>query len=604
MSKSPTTDERSADLKAAAPEGEAWKLLHELQVHQVELAQQNEELEATRAELADSLQRYVALWEFAPVGLCTVDRSLLIKSINHAGRRLLGAADDEALSGRRLGAFMDREASIRLLQGLAASTPAGGGPCAEVSVPDGSGAHRILRIESHGGTADAELLLAFVDVTEARLHAARAEQRALHDPLTGLPNRALMMQRLGQALHSARRSDGAVALMFIDLDHFKAVNDSLGHPAGDQLLCEVANRLRGALRGPDLLARLGGDEFLVLAPQLAGDGDAVGVAGRLLDALAGAVTVAGHDLYMTASIGVGLYPKDAADTDGLLRCADVALYRAKEQGRNVVCFFAPGMDADASRRLRVREELHLALDRAEFRLHYQPLVDTASGRTVGVEALLRWQHPTEGLIGPDQFLPLAEECDLVHPIGEWVLDTAVRQLQRWQDEGLGGLRVAVNLSPRQLQRVGLDAVVARVLQATGLAPARLELEFTEDALLHLPEQVEANLAALHALGVRLVLDGFGTGHFSVPTLQQLPLAGLKIDRSFVGALPGCARSEAVVHAITAMGRALGLRVLAEGVETPAQRAFLAAIAVDEVQGRLLGPPREAQALVSRLQPPA
>jgi diguanylate cyclase (GGDEF)-like protein/PAS domain S-box-containing protein len=442
------------------------------------------------------------------------------------------------------------------------------------------------------------------DVTERREQAERIERLAYHDALTGLPNRAMLMDRLGQALAHAQRRQHQLAVVFIDLDRFKLVNDSLGHAAGDALLQEVARRLRATLREEDTVARVGGDEFQVVLDEIDGPADAAHVAEKLMRVLGEPFTLEGQELHVTASLGLSLYPRDGARGDLLLKYADTALYEAKGEGRNAYRFFSPEMNAQAHGRLRMENDLRRAIERDELELHYQPQLDLASGAVCAVEALLRWHHPRKGLILPNAFIPLAEETGLIVPLGEWVLEQACRQAAQWQREGVGPLRVAVNISARQLLRPGLDSAVRQALAESGLEPRCLELELTESSVMHDPAHAQGVLHALRELGVLLSIDDFGTGYSSLAYLKRLPLDRLKIDRSFIGGIPQDGDDAAIVETIIVMTHKLGLRVIAEGVETQEQRAQLLRQGCDEVQGFLWArpvPAAEVPALVRALQ---
>ncbi|MEK8045140.1 two-component system response regulator [Ideonella margarita] len=441
------------------------------------------------------------------------------------------------------------------------------------------------------------------DITERKQQEARIEHLAYHDPLTGLPNRTLLMDRLGLALAHAQRHQGQLAVLFMDLDRFKTINDTLGHLQGDELLKQVSQRLRGVLREDDTVARLGGDEFVVVLPQVEGVADPAHVADKLMAALTASFRIGHQDLYVTCSLGVSMYPRDGTDAETLLKYADTALYKAKDAGRNAYRFFSPEMDARAHQRLRLENDLRGAIARDELRLHYQPKLRVDNGQVSGVEALVRWMHPVEGLIPPDQFIPLAEETGLILDIGEWVLGEACRQLRRWRAAGHPDLCMAVNLSPRQLQRPGLDVTVLNALEAGGLPPASLELEITESSVMQEPEQALTLLRRLRAIGVRISIDDFGTGYTNFAYLRQLPLQRLKIDRSFIqhladvdedGVAPGATQDDvAIVEAIIAMAHKLRLNVLAEGVETEAQHERLSGLGCDEMQGFLHGRPMPA-----------
>jgi diguanylate cyclase (GGDEF)-like protein/PAS domain S-box-containing protein len=446
------------------------------------------------------------------------------------------------------------------------------------------------------------------DVTERKAQEARIEHLAYHDSLTGLPNRAMLMDRLGQALSQAQRLDQQVAVLFIDLDRFKLVNDSLGHHVGDQLLQEIARRLRTTLRENDTVARVGGDEFQVVACNVAGSVDAARIAEKVMRTLGEPFTLEGQELHVTASLGLSLFPRDGASGELLLKYADTALYEAKGEGRNAYRFFSPEMNAQAHGRLRLENDLRRAVERHELELHYQPQLDLATGEVCAVEALVRWRHPVRGLVLPNAFIPMAEETGLVLGIGEWVLNEACRQVAQWQREGLADnlspLRVAVNISARQLQRPGLDGAVRRALSLSGLAPECLELEITESSVMLDPQHAQSVLQALRDLGVLLSIDDFGTGYSSLAYLKRLPLDRLKIDRSFIGGIPTDSDDAAIVETIIVMTHKLGLRVIAEGVETLEQRLQLVSQGCDEMQGFLLAhpvPADELPALLKRLK---
>ena len=438
------------------------------------------------------------------------------------------------------------------------------------------------------------------DVTERKAQDARIEHLAYHDSLTGLPNRTMLMDRLGHALSQAQRLDQHVAVLFIDLDRFKLVNDSLGHHVGDQLLQEIARRLRATLRDADTVARVGGDEFQVVVTNVGGATGAARIAEKLMRALGEPFTLEGQELHVTASLGLSLFPRDGDSGELLLKYADIALYEAKGEGRNAYRFFSPEMNAQAHGRLRLENDLRRAVERGELELHYQPQLDLALGEVCAVEALVRWRHPVRGLVHPNAFIPMAEETGLVLGIGEWVLNEACRQVAQWQREGLTDnvtpLRVAVNISARQLQRAGLDAAVRRALALSGLPPGCLELEITESSVMLDPLHAQSVLQSLRDLGVLLSIDDFGTGYSSLAYLKRLPLDRLKIDRSFIGGIPTDSDDAAIVETIIVMTHKLGLRVIAEGVETLEQRLQLVNQGCDEMQGFLLAHPVPAEDL--------
>ncbi len=372
--------------------------------------------------------------------------------------------------------------------------------------------------------------------------------------------------------------------MFLDLDRFKTVNDTLGHDAGDQVLLEAAGRLSESVRGGDTVARIGGDEFGVVLTELAQSQDATIVANKILQALARPFHVKGHELFVTASIGVASYPADSESADELVRNADAALFQAKLLGRNNHQYYTAEMNARALEKLQMESALRQALERQEFLLHFQPKIEVASGKMTGVEALLRWKLPGNGLVPPAEFVPMLEESGLIVPVGEWVLEAACAQARAWRDAGAGTISVAVNLSAKQFRRQDLHTAVKRALDKSGIDPALLELEITESATMENPEEAAATLAALNKLGVRLSMDDFGTGYSSLSYLKRFPLDSLKIDRSFIIGLPDDADDVSIARAVIAMAHSLDMKVIAEGVETEAQTAFLAANGCDEIQG--------------------
>ncbi|MFC4161174.1 sensor domain-containing protein [Chitinimonas lacunae] len=433
-------------------------------------------------------------------------------------------------------------------------------------------------------------IVMFTDISARRAAEAQVEHLAHYDALTDLPNRVLFSDRATQALTAAARSGRRVALLFIDLDRFKHINDSLGHGVGDEVLRQVSTRLRWCLRGSDTVSRLGGDEFVVLLPELNDCDDAAAVASKILDTTAWPFQVEGHELSVTPSIGIALYPDHGEDLDALLKCADTAMYHAKSSGRNNYQFFAPALRSYGFELLQWEAALRRAIERQEFVLHYQPQVSLGSGALIGVEALVRWHHPEHGLVAPDRFIPLAEESGLIVRLGEWVLREACRQNRAWQMAGLASVPVAVNLSAQQF-RQDICALVAAALDESQLDPACLELELTERVLMD--DEVLSTLQALKRMGVGLSIDDFGTGYSSLGYLKRFPLDRLKVDRSFVADIGQDGDDEAIVQAIVQLGRTLRLRVVAEGVEAWRQWRFLAAIGCDDVQGFLTGRPVEA-----------
>ncbi|HEY9737987.1 MAG TPA: EAL domain-containing protein, partial [Trichocoleus sp.] len=429
---------------------------------------------------------------------------------------------------------------------------------------------------------------------------AQMRYQAFHDALTGLPNRVLFNQQLPVSLTLAKQTQQTLGVFFLDLDRFKTINDTLGHAVGDLLLQQVTQRLVQALRQEDTIARWGGDEFTLILPNLPSPSNAAKIAQRLLDALKPPLLLDGHELHISSSIGIALFPQDGEDMTTLLQNADAAMYRAKEQGRNNFQFYTATLNSQASQRLTLENSLHSALDRQEFVIHYQPQINVDTGQVVQVEALLRWQHRELGLVPPQTFIPVAEETGLIVPIGEWVLRQACAQSHRWRRAGLPDLRVAVNLSARQLQHPDLVTTVATVLAETSLHPSALELEITETAAMRDIETTLETLQALQQLGVRISMDDFGTGYSSLSYLKKFPLQGLKIDRAFVHDVAHNAPDRAMVTAIIAMAQGLHLNVVAEGVETEAQVTCLRAMGCIEMQGYLFSPPLDAAAMTTYL----
>jgi diguanylate cyclase (GGDEF)-like protein/PAS domain S-box-containing protein len=438
------------------------------------------------------------------------------------------------------------------------------------------------------------------DVTQAVLAEQKVHELARYDSLTGLPNRNMFLGELDRTIARAARQGTEFAVCFIDLDRFKTVNDTLGHDAGDELLKVMAHRLRAAVRKSDLVARLGGDEFVVLLEGGPGAGLAA-VADKLLAAIGEQVTLAGCQFLVTGSIGVGLYPADGDDAATLLKHADAAMYLAKENGKNNVQFYTDELAGMAARQFELESALRLALVRDELVLHYQPKVDATSNEIVGLEALVRWHHPLRGLVPPGEFIPLAEERGLIVPIGRWVVATACRQIRAWRDAGLATPPVAVNLSPRQFADNRLVDDFEDAMAASGVAPADLEIELTESVLVADPDRANDVLRRLHAMGVRIAIDDFGTGYSSLSYLKRFPAQTVKIDRSFISGLPTDRDDTAITQAVIAMAHSLGLRVVAEGVETADQLGLLRQLHCDEVQGYLLGRPVPAGEIAVRLQ---
>ncbi len=423
-----------------------------------------------------------------------------------------------------------------------------------------------------------------LDLEERKRVEQSIRHMAHHDALTGLPNRALFRDRLSHAMAQADRYHQILAVLFLDLDRFKAINDTLGHNVGDQLLKIAAERLRSCVRDCDTVARLGGDEFTIIVEDIIEVQDAAVVAQKILDTLSQPFNLYGHEVFISVSIGLTLYPNDDENADNLLRNADSAMYRAKEYGRNNYQFYVADMNVKARERLMLESQLRRALDRNEFTLYYQPRVDLFSGQVIGAEALLRWRHPDMGLVPPVQFIPILEETGMIIPVGEWVLQQASRQNRAWQDLGLKPIRMAVNLSVRQFIQKELADSILSIIERAGLAPEFLELEITEDLLLEHNQTNIITLTKLRNRGVHISIDDFGTGYSSLSYLKRLPIDTLKIDQSFLRDIDNDPDNKAITSAIIAMAASLHLNVLAEGVETEEQLSFLRAQGCNEIQG--------------------
>jgi diguanylate cyclase (GGDEF)-like protein len=431
------------------------------------------------------------------------------------------------------------------------------------------------------------------DISAHKANEAHIHRLAHFDALTGLPNRSLLADRVGQSLSRVERNAESLALIFMDIDRFKNVNDSLGHRIGDELLIQVAGRLRHGLREEDTVSRLGGDEFILVLPSASAEG-AAHVAEKVLKSLSAPYQIEHHELNVTASLGIAMYPNDGHTYDALSMCADAAMYRAKQGGRNTFRFFTREMQERSDRTLQLENALRRALDMDQLELHYQPQISLADGRVIGVEALLRWRHPELGNVSPADFVPIAEESGLILPIGEWVLRIAICQMQLWQEAGLPTMVMAVNLSAVQFRQSRLPELVSQTLEEFKLPPECLELELTEGVAMDNPVGAIAVMNDLHERGVHMSIDDFGTGYSSLSYLKRFKVYKLKIDQSFVRDLSTDPEDAAIVEAIIGLSRSLGLKTIAEGVETAEQLAFLRERGCDEAQGYHIGRPMLAE----------
>ncbi|OFW34287.1 MAG: hypothetical protein A2074_05585, partial [Candidatus Aquicultor primus] len=547
------------------------------------------------AAVVEAKERVEQLYRVMPSAVFTVDSESLITSFNDKAVEITGYEPSEII-GKKCTVFsldpctitcglfsadvlkpiMGRECTIRRKDGQIRSLSK------NVDVVRDVDGNVIGGVES------------FEDITERKHAEEMLNYMAFYDLLTDLPNRTLLSDRLILAIANAHRNGHMLAVLFLDLDRFKAINDTLGHTVGDQLLQRVADRLKGCLREGDTIARLGGDEFTLLLPQVDTVDDATAVAQKVIDVLKPSFTFDGRKLYVTTSIGIALYPDDGKDVQSLLKNADIALYRAKEQGRNNYQLYTPSMNAKAFERLAMEVNMRKALERQEFTVYYQPQLDLATGEIIGMEALIRWMHPDLGLVYPAEFIPMAEETGLIVPIGEWVLSTACAQNKAWQDAGYAPIRMAVNLSCRQFQQVDLAERVARIVKETGLDPSYLELEITESVLMKDADAAVDTLNKLKKKGIYISIDDFGTGYSSLGYLKRFPIDVLKIDQSFIRELSVGTEDAAIATAIITVAHTMKLKALAEGVETLEQLELLRSLKCDSMQGFVFSRPVPAE----------
>ena len=556
----------------------------------------------------ESGDRFGIVFEHSRDGILTLRPDGTVLSCNPAAARIFGV-EAATLLGRNLAERIAPAAKTA----SAAAPPFAPGTC-EMLVRRASGEAIPVEMVIGASRVAGELqrVVMLRDITERQAAQDRVAYLANYDSLTGLPNRALFRDRLAEAMKRAKRSGRQMGLMFLDLDRFKDVNDSLGHAAGDLLLQHVSRTLSHCLRQTDsvarvdasetyTLARLGGDEFTIIVEQLDGPEDASLIARRILDALIEPFKVDGQEVFISTSIGISLYPLDDSDLDGLIRHTDMAMYRSKARGRSTYSFFSMDMSADVAARLSLEASLRHALERNEFTLHYQPKADLNTGRVTGVEALIRWNRPGEGMVSPDRFITMLEDTGLILPVGAWVIQTACKEVASWERRGLPPLSLAVNLSARQFRHQHLIELIRDTLLEQGLAPHRLELELTESQLMEDNDVSRALLSSLKSLGVKVAIDDFGTGHSSLSYLKRFSIDTLKIDRSFVREITTSEEDLAIATAVVALGQSLNLKVVAEGVETLQQADCLRALGCAEIQGYLLSRPQPADKLVEWLQ---
>ncbi len=550
---------------------------------------------AAEAALRDSELRYRLLFEQNAAGVCVSEVPGRILDCNVTFASMLGYARSE-LIGRDAGQLYARPSQRMDLLSVLGDSLTLNSVELELRKKDGQAIWGLINVTMAGERIHTTV----VDISDRKRAEEQIEFHAYHDVLTHLPNRKLFADRLTQSISRARRAGKPLAVMFVDLDHFKSINDTLGHEAGDELLLEMAIRLRANVRDDDTVARLGGDEFTIILAELRQPEDAVNVAEKIIKAVEQPLTIAGTSIEVSASIGISLFPDDGSDAESLLRNADSAMYRAKEAGRNTYQLCTDDMKRRAVERLSLETRLRRAITEGQLVLHYQPQVSLTSGAVVGVEALVRWNDPERGLVHPSAFIPMAEESRLILPLGEWVLLTACSQMRAWLDAGIELPLMSVNLSLRQFQQYDIVQSVRRVLAETGLDAGALELEITETAAMQNAETTVEVLQALRELGVSIAIDDFGTGYSSLNYLKRFPITAVKIDRAFIRDLATSEGDAAIVSAVVGIARALKLRVIAEGVETEEQLSFLRRRNCDAAQGYLFSRPVSAAVLPERL----
>lgn len=570
----------------------------ELQTSSAKLRDSQETTRSTLDALKASLDREKLALAFAEIGTCEFNvKSSMVRS-SDMSLRLLGIRSDQAeMPYEALLECLHPEDRVKFSHAIEQCLTGTGNLDIEYRVAWADGSFRWLRTKGDAlldlDGDPIKVLWVTEDVSQRKDMDARVRFLAHHDLLTGLPNRTLFQDRLQQALAAAKRMQSRVALLFIDLDRFKYVNDSFGHRAGDILLQTVAARLRGCVRETDTVCRHAGDEYLIVLSALREPTEAALVAEKVLKIFDEVFVLESHEVQISASVGISVYPDDGQTLEDLIRNADAAMYHSKKSGRNRFEFFTPELNAPVAARLVLATQLRRAIENNQLVLHYQPQFDTATNRLVGAEALVRWNHNDHGLLFPDSFIALAEESDIIHLIGAWVLDEACRQIAEWQAGKLSTVPVAINFSAFQFRRANLVQDVAAALARHGVRPQQLEIELTENAIMQDPKETAKTLDQLHEMGVSLSVDDFGTGYSSLNYLKRFPIDKLKIDRSFVEDLPHDLNDSAIVQAIINLAKSLRMIVIAEGVETKAQLDFLRSLSCEIYQGYLGGRPADA-----------
>ncbi|MEW6313484.1 MAG: EAL domain-containing protein [Pseudomonadota bacterium] len=588
------------------------KLLQQQHDHlEDEVQKRTAELVERNREIAEREVHYRAVVEGATEGILTLDKQGMVVRINTAAEKMFGYISGAAI-GMSFVRLLTSDSATRCLGADGQLYPVSN-LTLEAQHKDGRTIPILLSVNMFRHKNDHYFTVIIQDISERVMFEKRLAQLAYYDSLTGLPNRRLFHDRLGQAMERARRNDKLVGILFLDLDHFKDINDTLGHHFGDRLLQETAKRLSELLRKEDTVARLGGDEFTVVLESISNVGDAEEVARKILSSIRQPFKLGEHEVYVTSSIGITLYPLDDSDIERLIMNADGAMYQAKLHGRDAYELYTAKISAEAAERLALETSFRKAVVTAdfllqyqpEFVLHYQPEIDRYTGEVVGAEALIRWKHPTLGLLSPDQFIPLAEETGLIVPLGAWVLRTACKQAVAWRVSGLPSFHVAVNVSALQLKSREIVHQIAHILEETGMEGRYLELELTESMVLNKDEELIAILRGFKEMGITISIDDFGTGHSSLANLQLLPVDKVKIDISFIRNVTKNEHDSAIVVGIIEMAHKLGLQVVAEGVETEEQLMFLFTHHCDIMQGYHLSRPMAAkdfeELLVNRIE---
>ena len=576
---------------------EMQDLVHELGTLQIELEMQNEELRRAQEELEASRSRYADLFDFAPTGYLTFNKDGLIREVNLTGAGLLGE-DRRHLINKPFSVFVikdDRDAfGAHLRETLKSETR----QIREIRIRRKDGSVLSVQLQSiaaEGPEGDfTSCRTAAIDITERKRMEEATRHQAHHDALTNLPNRLLFLNILSIELAKAQRGKKKFAVLFLDLDRFKEINDTLGHDVGDQLLKEVAERLRRSVRASDTVSRRGGDEFNILLTEIPQAADIITIAKKVVDSFGKPYVIGGNEFNMSTSVGISIYPEDGGTIEELFKNADIAMYHAKEQGGNSYQFYNATLNIRSIERMRLENLLRQALDRAELAVCYQPRLTIDTRQMVGAEALVRWRHPELGMLDPGRFIPIAEEIGFITSIDDWVLKTACAQFKEWQSEGLPHLSVTVNLSARQLKKSDLVERIAGILRETGFDPLHLDVEISESVAMRNLEQAIPNMIRLTEMGVGISIDNFGTGYSSLNYLKKLPVQKLKIDKSFIQDIATGPADKAIISAVAAMAREMKLKVVAVGVETEEQLVFLKSIGCQEVQGFLFSKPLPAE----------